>query len=108
MEFDYRTPDIHRHVRFLVIGAADYGGAWGAGATLEEAEKNCRTAGWRAKYPRRRYVALSSLPFAPKDREANDDEADVLCTDMGGVHALRCHVIRLDEPTGTGGLDATD
>ncbi|MBW3597554.1 MAG: hypothetical protein KY475_09800 [Planctomycetes bacterium] len=75
--------------RFLVIGSdGSYGGAWGSGATQDEATDNdFRAAGaGNAKV----YRFTSDLPFAPADRDATDDEADAWVDEYGGTSWVRC------------------
>jgi len=74
------------YVRYVIVVF----GHWGAGETIEEAEKNLKKAGGKKKDKRIVHRFDSFFPFAPNDREANDDEADVYIDSHGTLCFIRC------------------
>lgn len=75
--------------RFIVVGL----GYWGAGSTLEKAKRNYRSAGGTGNHFIERFT--SELPFAPSDREADDDEADCWMGTDGFLYWKRCERERI-------------
>jgi len=67
------------------------GGNFGYGESLDEAKKKHRKNG--GKIRGRRVFAFkftSKLPFAPQEREANEDEADAFVSVHGQINWVRC------------------
>ena len=67
---------------------------WGVGQTQAEADGNCQEFCNKRKMKKaRRWVASSDFPFAPRDRDANKDEADVwVDRGTGGIVSLRAEL----------------
>lgn len=75
--------------RYIVIGAATYGGAWGAGDSVAKALRNYRKAGGTQRAKLTVMQFRSELPFAPSNRPATEAEADAYVTN-DSTHWVRC------------------
>lgn len=76
---------------------SEYGGWWGVGEVAEEAIRQCRNSGAKRKSDRFKLWRFDSrLPFAPRDRDALDTEADAWVGQDGGVRWIRCDRVELD------------
>lgn len=64
---------------------------WGIGDTAEEAKQQMRKVGGRLKNGYVVYRFHGSLPFAPRDREAKDNEADCWLGSDGLMTWVRCN-----------------
>lgn len=79
------------NLRFIaVIGSGS--GYWGAGETKDQAIAKMRKAGCRLADVKKAsiYQFSSELPFAPANREAEDDEADCWVGQDGSMNWIRC------------------
>lgn len=77
-------------VKFIVIGSKKMCGYWGQGDTLEEAIKQYKKAGGLKSGINSKFKFTASLPFAPNDRLANDDESDAYMDKGGSLNWKRC------------------
>jgi len=68
---------------------------WGVGDTIEEANQNRKENGGKDDKTYL-YEFESELPFAPFDRDANDDEADCYIDKMGAINWIRCKYHEVD------------
>lgn len=73
---------MHTKYVAMTFDARSGGGDWRIGDTLEEV----------SKIKRRGRKATSDLPFAPRDRSANDDEADVWVDRYGTINSIGCEL----------------
>ena len=74
--------------RYIAMTREFYG-HWGAGTTIEEAKKNLKKSGGKIKNCRI-LKFTSKLPFAPANREANENEADSWIGRDGSTNWVRC------------------
>jgi len=86
-----------KQYRYIVHGHAQdtFGGYWGAGDSLEAAEVEYKKAGGKRKNIVGREQFVSSLLFAPSDRDAADAEADCWIGQDGGLYWIRCERVTL-------------
>lgn len=63
---------------------------WGLGSTADEAEKNWKASGGRKRDRRALYEFRSKLPFAPRDRDATEEESDFWIGDDWMIYTVRC------------------
>ena len=70
---------------------------WGSGETVEKALKQMWKAGAEKKAVTKVFLFYSDMPFAPPEREANEDECDAYVNDMGGMCKLRAQSIDITE-----------
>ena len=88
----------HHHYVTTVEDTIDWMLHYGMGQTQAEADNNCQTiCGKRKMKKARRWVASSDLPFAPRNRDANEDEADVWVDSGMCIYVIRAE---LNEVTG--------
>ena len=89
----------HHHYVTTVEDKIDWMLHFGLGQTQAEADQNCQTiCGKRKMKKARRWAAISDLPFAPQDRDATEDEADVWVNSLFGIYTIRAE---LNEVTGS-------
>jgi len=72
-----------------VCGSKSYGGEWGVGKTIAHAITNLREAGGYLRH-HIIYRFTSELPFAPRDRDCTDQEADCWVGRDGNMSWIRC------------------
>lgn len=85
-----------RYFRYIALrgekGVGGIYGFFGEGETVDEALANLKkAAGRRGEGPVHVEEFWSELPFAPKHRTANDDEADAYVCRDGSINWVRCH-----------------
>lgn len=90
IDHERKAEDDH-HVRFIVQSFKDFSGSWGRGEDLVEAKANLKKNNGKVKNIVKAWKFTSDLPFAPGDREANEDESDAYISNNGMIHWIRCH-----------------
>lgn len=79
--------DTEVNVRFMVAGNQH----WGCGESLAEANQNFKKAGGKGRVDKLQcFIFIASVPFAPYDRDATEQEADCWVTQDGCCHWVRC------------------
>lgn len=79
-----------KHRRFIICAGDGVYGHWGSGSTINAARQNFLRAGGKRKVDYAIWEFTSDLPFAPSEREANEDESDAYVATDGSLCWVRC------------------
>lgn len=85
--------------KFFIVISGSYCGYYGTGTSLSDARKAWHKAGGRSTDKGYRVEEFtSSLPFAPRDRQATEKEADAWVGRDGSLNWIRCERVREGQP----------